>query len=537
MDHRSRAGIAVDMGMSLLLGFLTSTGFMAVSFAGMTLFGLYFVPYDIFDWIARILPGPIVTAGIDGLVFLIRTLNLGEISQTAKPAENLLAVLIFMLLGGVFGWAIGFISQRKHWEAPDVGLVVGGFLALIVILIEAGLGFLESITTILWLGIIFSSWGWVLGWLIKRAGWVEAQETQLSRRQFVGLLSGGIIAMYVTAYGLSKWVSSSQGKASVVPPDFMDLKDTSGPAASPPISVLENRLAPAPGTRAEITSNQDFYTIDINSLPRRIEENDWRLEIGGLVEHPLMLTLEEIRSRPSISQAITLQCISNPIGGDLTGTAKWRGVQLGRLLEEAGLSPDAEEIYLEAADGFYESVSMEDVKDPRTLLVYEMNGEPLPPEHGFPLRIYIPNRYGMKQPKWIVRITAIDSRGAGYWVDRGWSEEARPVTVSVIDTVSSTGDMTEGDLVAVGGIAYAGSREIAKVEVQVDDGSWAEAKLIDPPLSPLTWIQWRYDWPYVPGRHVFRVRAYDGGGELQPISNRPTRPDGATGVHSLTVRI
>jgi hypothetical protein len=156
-------------------------------------------------------------------------------------------------------------------------------------------------------------------------------------------------------------------------------------------------------------------------------------------------------------------------------------------------------------------------------------------EHGYPLRIYIPNRYGMKQPKWIVRMEAIEAWRPGYWVERGWSREARPQIVSVIDTVATS--LASEGIVPVGGIAWAGARGISRVEVRVDDGPWEEAALRTPPLSGLTWVQWRYEWPATNGRHTFTVRAEDGNGERQvePVSG--VRPDGATGFHSVTARV
>jgi len=175
---------------------------------------------------------------------------------------------------------------------------------------------------------------------------------------------------------------------------------------------------------------------------------------------------------------------------------------------------------------------MRDLLDPRTLLVYGMNGQTLPIAHGFPLRIYIPNRYGMKQPKWISRIEAIDHDGAGYWVDRGWSQEARPQIISIIDAVAE--DAGADGRVRIGGIAWAGDRGIRQVEVQADEGAWATATLLTPPLGPLTWVLWRYDWPQQAGRHTFRVRATDSTGALQVGEPSDTQPNGATGYHSVT---
>jgi hypothetical protein len=207
------------------------------------------------------------------------------------------------------------------------------------------------------------------------------------------------------------------------------------------------------------------------------------------------------------------------------------------ILAEAGLKPSVKEIAITSVDGFYESVPLNEAMDDRTLLVYEMNGAPLPTAHGFPLRIYIPNHYGMKQPKWISRMEAIDKEGPGYWVDRGWSPTAIVQTTSVIDNVAVDQKDAQSKTVPVGGIAYAGARGISKVEVQVDNGSWETAELRTPPLGPLTWVQWRYDWNATPGRHDIKVRAYDGQGQLQITDNNPTYPDGATGIYSTTADI
>jgi hypothetical protein len=232
-----------------------------------------------------------------------------------------------------------------------------------------------------------------------------------------------------------------------------------------------------------------------------------------------------------------MQCISNPVGGDLTGTSLWTGVRLKDLLEEAGLAPGAQELAIESADGFYESVTMADMQDERTLLVYAMNGEPLPREHGFPLRIYIPNRYGMKQPKWITRMEVIGGKGPGYWVDRGWSAEAIALTTSAIDPKPNDLVPDENGILPLGGIAWAGARGIARVEVQIDDGDWVEAQLRNPPLSALSWVQWRYDWPSTPGRHTVRARATDGAGDLQTAEVNDPAPNGATGLHRRSIEV
>jgi DMSO/TMAO reductase YedYZ molybdopterin-dependent catalytic subunit len=354
----------------------------------------------------------------------------------------------------------------------------------------------------------------------------------MSRREFIYLVGGGIVTIGVGSLAVTRLLKSPSGAdKSLEIIDLKNLDQTSGEAASPSSDELRDRTQPAPGTRPEITEAGEFYNVDINTLPPSVDGDTWRLKFDGLVNNPSEYSLEDLRSRASISQVITLSCISNPIGGDLIGTAVWTGVPFSNILDEVNLQAEAVEIRMEAEDGFYESISLEDARDPRTLLVYEMNGEPLPQEHGFPLRIYIPDRYGMKQPKWIIRMQAIDQEGDGYWVDRGWSEEAYVRTTSVVDTAAS--GTSEDDTLPIGGIAYAGAKGISKVEVQVDDSPWQEAELRTPPLSPLSWVQWRYDWPIEPGRHTARVRAYDSAGELQVEQQSGARPDGATGIHEI----
>ncbi len=263
-----------------------------------------------------------------------------------------------------------------------------------------------------------------------------------------------------------------------------------------------DNVPPAPGTRPELTANEDFYRIDINTLSPNVSQEDWSLEVSGLFDNPQNLNLEDLMEFSPTTQTITLGCISNPVGGDLIGTSNWTGLRLRDLLEELGLQPEAKSLVIEASDGFFETVLLTDMLDARTLLVYGMNGQTLPKDHGFPLRIYIPDRYGMKQPKWITKITAVEDEPEGFWVVRGWSKEARPQIVSVIDNVA-VDQPTADNLIPIGGIAWAGDRGIIKVELRFDRGEWIETTLRVPPLSPLTWIQWRYNWAAEEGRHLY----------------------------------
>ncbi len=520
-----------------LVGAVTSLPLMAMAYLGAEVARLPFLPFDIFDWMARVLPGDLVTLGIDTIVALVRGLNLGATDATAKLIEKSIALGQFAATGAVFGLALVLRRRRD----PDTGLrdgLIGGVLLWSgAMVVEGRLGFpaAGTIASAVWLGALLLGWGAFLGWASDEP--LDSTEPQrLERRGFLALVGGGAVGVALAALGLTRLFEREEEPTAGLPED-MGTGETSGPAASPPEEVLEGRIEPATGTRPELTANADFYRIDINTTPPVIDGETWELPIDGLVGNSLRLTMSDILAFPAVSQVVTMQCISNPIGGDLTSTSRWTGVPFHVILDEAGVHSDAQEVYIESADGFYESVSLEVARDPRVLLVYAMNGVPLPVEHGFPLRIYIPNRYGMKQPKWITRMEVIDEEGPGYWVDRGWSKEALARTTSVIDTVAVLLEDPETGTIPVGGIAWSGDEGISKVEVQVDDGPWVEAELREPPLSQLSWVQWRYDWPAESGAHSFKVRAYDRDGELQIMESTRPRPDGATGVHSSRVRI
>jgi DMSO/TMAO reductase YedYZ molybdopterin-dependent catalytic subunit len=299
-------------------------------------------------------------------------------------------------------------------------------------------------------------------------------------------------------------------------------------------------VKPASGTRPELTPVAQHYRIDINTAPPVVQAESWRLKIGGLVERPLALTLDDLRRYEPLHQFITLSCISNPVAGDLIGTTRWTGASLKQLLPDLKLRPNATHLKIHAADSFYEIVALDTIKgDERVMLAYDWDGVPLAAEHGFPLRIYIPDVYGMKQPKWIESIEATDHWEPGYWVVRGWDREARMKATSVIDTIAVNmmiGQASENTRVPVGGIAHAGARGISKVEVRVDNGPWELAQLRSP-LSGQTWVLWRYDWPFQKGKHTFTVRCFDGQGAAQITDEAPPHPSGASGLHTRSVML
>jgi DMSO/TMAO reductase YedYZ molybdopterin-dependent catalytic subunit len=534
-----------------ILGGITSLPMIALLALAEALAGLEFFPFRLFEGLARILPGSLIETSIGAMVWLIRTLHLGETSSAAKLMEQGQAIALFIVFGVIFGALVGVSVQKNDQSSRQAGLLAGLAAGLMAAMIEWGLGGTANLLLNgIWLVAAFAAWGSVLGWALRPEYAEVTPEAAVSRRRALRQIAGGSLVLALGAWGLARLLSSPAGKAggeakAIVPPPSptpglqMTPEAAAGSeaASAKPLATAVSRelIKAVPGVRPELTPAEDFYRIDINLSPIEIDNAAWQLEVKGLFNNPHPLRLDDIKKFPPVRQPATMSCISNPIGGDLIGTGYWTGARLLDVLKDQGLKPEAQELYITSADGFYESVSKEDCYDPRTLLVYALDDQPLSALHGFPLRIYIPNRYGMKQPKWIVSLEALPNKGPGYWVDRGWSPEARPQTLSVIDAVAK--EAAEGDSVPVGGIAWAGDREISKVEVQVDGGEWQAAELRTPPLGPLTWVQWRFDWRRLPGLHSFMVRAVDGRGKLQTEVKADTYPDGATGYHELKAQI
>lgn len=356
-----------------------------------------------------------------------------------------------------------------------------------------------------------------------------------NRREFLVRVGGAAVFLTVAGAGLGHLRQSEQEAAteSVPPP-------TDTPAAEVTETPDDGKLPPAPGTRAEYPPVESHFRLDIARRLPEINADDWWLEVTGLVAAPLAFTLDDLTTRyEPVHQVITLACISNPVGGPLIGTTRWTGIPLHVLLDDWGVSPDAQYLKISSADDFFELIAIDMIrKDDRIMLAYAWDDQPLPIENGFPLRLYVPDRYGMKLPKWITRIEAIQTYEEGYWVRRNWTEEAIVQHTTIIDTVAveSAYERDGQTWIPIGGIAYAGARGVAKVEVRVDDGDWVEAALREP-LSELTWVIWRYDWPFEAGRHTFCVRCVDGEGHPQVEQSGNREPDGTlgapTGLHCV----
>ncbi|HEX6972608.1 MAG TPA: molybdopterin-dependent oxidoreductase [Limnochordia bacterium] len=300
-------------------------------------------------------------------------------------------------------------------------------------------------------------------------------------------------------------------------------------------AIVRRILGGMRGVAPEITPTSAFYKVSKNLFDPRVPVETWRLHIDGEVEHPAALSYDELTALGSVKLHTTMCCISNWVGGDLIGTALWEGIPLAELLRRAGLKEGVLDVRLEAYDGYADSIPLRKALDPATLVVWKMNDEPLPWDHGAPVRLIVPGIYGMKSVKWLTRITPVAHDFLGYWETRGWSDSAVVKTLSRID-VPSDGAVVGPAPIDVAGIAFGGDRGISKVEVSFDDGAtWRPAALTEP-LSPYTWVHWFYRWrPAKPGRYSIAVRAYDGLGVMQTGSMVPPAPDGASGWHRIRV--
>jgi DMSO/TMAO reductase YedYZ molybdopterin-dependent catalytic subunit len=293
-----------------------------------------------------------------------------------------------------------------------------------------------------------------------------------------------------------------------------------------------------PGAVAYVSSNQDFYRIDTSLYPPQVDPATWQLRIHGMVRNPITITWEELLRRPMIERYVTLACVSNEVGGDLIGNARWLGTPIKALLDEADLLPEADQAIQRSVDGWTCGSPTAVLRDGRdALLAIGMNGQPLPVDHGFPVRMVVPGLYGyVSACKWITEIEL--GRFAdfdAYWVPRGWSQQAPIKTQSRIDTPRDGAHRPAGT-VMVAGVAWAQHRGVSKVEVQVDGGPWVEATLA-PTISSDTWRQWSYAWPATPGKHSVRVRATDRDGVTQTSTPAAPAPDGATGWHAVQVDV
>ncbi|GAA1054539.1 molybdopterin-dependent oxidoreductase [Dietzia natronolimnaea] len=354
------------------------------------------------------------------------------------------------------------------------------------------------------------------------------------RRRFL-VLAGSAVAV-IAAAGATGVALTRRAADALAERTGLQLPRVLSRNAAPP--VPEGIVPDAPGVTPFLTSNEDFYRIDTALRVPALTTADWRLRIHGMVEREIELDWQSLTSREFLDRIVTLTCVSNEVGGNLAGNATWTGFPIAELLAEAGPLPEADMLLSTSVDGWTAGTPLEALTDGRdALLAVGMNGEPLPLEHGYPVRQVVPGLYGyVSATKWVVdwEVTRFD-RASAYWTDRGWGERGPILTASRIDRPAPLAQLEPGPVV-VAGTAWAQRRGIDRVEVQVDDGPWNEATLAEE-YSIDTWRMWSWTWDAEPGLHTLSVRATDSTGEVQTETRQPPIPTGATGWHNRTFRV
>ncbi len=428
-------------------------------------------------------------------------------------------------------FALWFFSAAAL--APLIG---GGFLG-----VELTGGALRTLLSQLAPDLVFAaSLVWQSRALQREQAPAQRADAQLSRRALLrqgawaaGTLGGGIALWQALTSGLGALIGTPPAGASASSISLTDIPTRISP---PPIPSY-TAFAPVAGQTAEVTPANTFYFVSKNLAGDPvITASSWRLAFTGMVNAPYSLTYDQLRALPQVTQYHTLECISNEVGGNLMSSGFFTGVRLADALNAAGIQRGATEVIFKAADGYSDSLHLSQALDDRSLIAYLLDGQPLPTLHGFPARLLIPGLYGMKNGKWLTELSVSAGAYAGYWEQRGWSPEAVVNLTSRIDTPHD-GDLLSSKPLAIAGIAYAGDKGIARVDVSVDSGkSWKPA-LMRRPLGALTWALWEYPWTPSSGEQVIIVRAIDLAGNVQTPYPASPLPNGATGYHAITVTV
>lgn len=452
---------------------------------------------------------------IDAAPPFVKDFAVSTLGTADKPAL-IIGVIVFTL---AFGALFGALFARRRWLGiGGFGLlaVVGGFAVAAsetvgAAILVAAVAFLAAIGTL---------------FLLFRTGHADSDG---GRRTFLRQ-AGSLVAL--------------SGLAAIAGRAIVQAAATTGARGDvvlqPPVTQPEALTASlaVEGISPQYVPNADFYRIDTALSSPKVNVDTWKLSVTGMVDHPLEFTFDELLAMPMVERDVTLSCVSNEVGGDLVGNARWQGIVLSNLLDQAGVQPGATQIVGRSVDDFTVGFPTDLAFDGRTALVaVGMNGEPLPIDHGFPARLVVAGLYGyVSATKWLseIELTTLEAFDA-YWVPRGWAKEAPIKTESRIDVPSTRRQVTAG-MTPIAGVAWAPTRGISKVEVQVDDGPWQTARLGDEDGTE-AWRQWVLDWNATVGNHTITVRATDGDGVLQTEERVRPRPDGATGWHSVTVTV
>jgi DMSO/TMAO reductase YedYZ molybdopterin-dependent catalytic subunit len=539
-----KSNISSSFAKGALAGFI-SLGFLFILRLG----GIApFPPESVLEAFLRIIPEKVQEPSIQ------------QLGSFAGEFGLIIATIITAAVYGLFGILF------EKWYAPKMlrrtfsrlerflifSLIPLFFFGLIVLPLsgDSAFGISSSFSTSssFWLfplSLLFGNaiYGIALDWLygqttlLSKAKQPHAKLTEsvaASRRSFVekGLLALGALALLVTGIdGLLTSQSTSSSSSSEGTP--INVNNEPSIFEDPWLANLVN---------SEVTSDDDFYQVDIDIFAPSVDSSTWSLQVTGLVQNPKTYSLSQIQALPNTVEYNTFECVSNDVQGNLISNAEWSGVKLSDLFSDmAGVSTGAEYVVFYSVDGYSVGIPLAKAMESDSMLAYEMNSVPLPQNHGYPLRAVIPGLYGMMSAKWIRKIAVVNTTYIGYWQTRGWSNVGTVQTLAFITAPNggtSQSLSANNGVVIVGGYAYAGDRGISKVEVSTDGGKTWQAAVLKPPISNDTWVLWAFEWPTTQTGSVnVYARATDGTGGVQTSAESGNFPSGATGYASTLIKV
>ncbi len=534
-----------------------SSSFAKGAIAGLISLGFLFILR--LGGIAPFPPESVLEAFLRIIPEKVQEPSIQQLGSFAGKFGLIIATIIMAAIYGVFGilfekWYAPKISRRSFSRLEKFlifSLIPFLLLGLIVLPLSGasvfGISSSFSTSSSFWLfplSLLFGSaiYGISLDWLYGRSdSFSKAKQPPVkpresiatTRRTFVekGVLALGALALLVTGIdGLLTSQSTSSNSTEGTP---INVNNEPSIFEDPRLANLVN---------SEVTSDDNFYQVDIDVFTPSVDSSTWSLQVSGLVQNPKTYSLSQLQALPNTVEYNTFECVSNDVQGNLISNAEWSGVKLSDLFSDmGGVSEGAEYVVFYSVDGYSVGIPLSKAMESDSMLAYEMNSVPLPQDHGYPLRAVIPGLYGMMSAKWIRKISVVNTTYMGYWQTRGWSNVGTVQTLAFITVPSGGASQSlsaNNGRVIVGGYAYAGDRGISKVEVSTDGGKTWQAAVLKPPISNDAWALWAFEWTTTQTGSVnVYARATDGTGEVQTSAQSGNFPSGATGYASMPIKV
>jgi len=462
---------------------------------------------------------------------------LKELAITLFGETDKIALLVGVGLGAVVAAAVAGALEYRFRPTGAVLLGIGGALATAAILTRTGVGALAFLPPVIGTAagvvVLMVLMARLRRWVASAtADPVEAERAGLDRRGFFVL--SGIVAASAVVVGVGARIVNAATASVAAARDALRL-----PSPRRTVTVPAGASLDVPGLTPIITPNADFYRVDTALTVPNVDPTTWRLVIEGMVDQRVELSFDDLIGMGLDEYGVTLTCVSNEIGGDLLGNAIWTGVPIRDVLRMAGPQSGADMVLSESVDGFTASTPLSSVTDDNldAIFAVAMNGEPLPFEHGFPVRMVVPGLYGyVSATKWVTKLTVTTfEKDQAYWTPRGYAAKAPIKMSSRVDT-PKIGTAVSAGRVPIAGMAWAQPIGVKAVEVRIDDSEWQQATL-STPINDQSWVQWVLEWDAQPGSHYITVRAIDNAGNVQIQDPAPIAPDGSSGWQRTLVTV